>query len=135
MRNAYGFALALHPVGHVEPSPAFLHAGFQAAQPADVRALLERMDADGVTSWNATMNQITWRSSAWTRMATGSRWAGSREAPSDAETAAGAPVRMSRIVWRGCGTAPQQGTGVEVPPRGGQSVRHVSRRTIAVSAR
>jgi catechol 2,3-dioxygenase-like lactoylglutathione lyase family enzyme len=38
IRNAYGFDLALHPVGHVEPSPAFLHAGFQAAEPADVRA-------------------------------------------------------------------------------------------------
>jgi len=49
IRNAYGFDLALHPVGHVEPSPAFLHAGFQAAEPADVRALMERMDADGVT--------------------------------------------------------------------------------------
>jgi catechol 2,3-dioxygenase-like lactoylglutathione lyase family enzyme len=49
IRNVYGFDLALHPVGHVEPSPAFLHAGFQAAQPAEVRALMDRMDADGVT--------------------------------------------------------------------------------------
>jgi catechol 2,3-dioxygenase-like lactoylglutathione lyase family enzyme len=49
VRNAYGFTLALHPVGYVEPSPAFLHAGFHAAQPADVRALMDRMDADGVT--------------------------------------------------------------------------------------
>ena len=49
IRNADGFDLALHPVGHVEPSPAFLHAGFQAAEPADVRALMERMQADGVT--------------------------------------------------------------------------------------
>jgi catechol 2,3-dioxygenase-like lactoylglutathione lyase family enzyme len=49
IRNAYGFALALHPVGHVEPSPAFLHAGFQAAEPAEVWALMERMEADGVT--------------------------------------------------------------------------------------
>ena len=29
--------------------PAFLHAGFKAAEPADVRALMERMEADGVT--------------------------------------------------------------------------------------
>ena len=49
IRNADGFDLALHRVGHVEPSPAFLHAGFGAAAPADVRALMERMDADGVT--------------------------------------------------------------------------------------
>ena len=48
IRNADGFDLALHPVEHVEPSPAFLHAGFKAAQTADVRALLERMEADGV---------------------------------------------------------------------------------------
>ena len=40
IRNADGFDLALHPVGHVEPSPAFLHAGFKAAAPAEVRALL-----------------------------------------------------------------------------------------------
>jgi catechol 2,3-dioxygenase-like lactoylglutathione lyase family enzyme len=49
IRNADGFDLALHPVGHVEPSPAFLHAGFKAAELADVRALMERMEADGVT--------------------------------------------------------------------------------------
>ena len=49
IRNADGFDLALHPVGHVEPSPAFLHAGFKAAEPADVRALLDRMETDGVT--------------------------------------------------------------------------------------
>ena len=48
IRNADGFDLALHPVGHVESSPAFLHAGVKAAQTADVRALLERMEADGV---------------------------------------------------------------------------------------
>jgi catechol 2,3-dioxygenase-like lactoylglutathione lyase family enzyme len=36
--NADGFDLALHPVAQVEPSPAFLHAGFKAAEPADVRA-------------------------------------------------------------------------------------------------
>ena len=49
IRNADGFDLALHPVGQVEPSPAFRHAGFRAAEPADVRALLERMEADGIT--------------------------------------------------------------------------------------
>jgi catechol 2,3-dioxygenase-like lactoylglutathione lyase family enzyme len=49
MRNADGFDLALHPVGHVEPSPPLLHAGFKAAEPADVRALMERVQADGVT--------------------------------------------------------------------------------------
>jgi hypothetical protein len=49
IRNADGFDLALHPVGKVEPSPAFLHAGFKVAEPAGARALMERMDADGVT--------------------------------------------------------------------------------------
>lgn len=29
--------------------PAFLHAGFRAAEPAEVRTLLARLDADGVT--------------------------------------------------------------------------------------
>jgi catechol 2,3-dioxygenase-like lactoylglutathione lyase family enzyme len=48
IRNTDGFDLALHPVGQVEPSPAFLHAGFRAAEPADVRALMERMEADGI---------------------------------------------------------------------------------------
>jgi hypothetical protein len=47
--NHLGLDLALHPVGQVEPSPAFLHAGFRAAAPADVRALMERMEADGIT--------------------------------------------------------------------------------------
>ncbi len=49
IRNADGFDLALHPVGHVEPSPAFLHAGFKATEPADVCATMARMEADGVT--------------------------------------------------------------------------------------
>jgi catechol 2,3-dioxygenase-like lactoylglutathione lyase family enzyme len=49
IRNADGFDLALHPVGQVESSPAFLHAGFRAAAPADVRALMKRLEADGVT--------------------------------------------------------------------------------------
>ena len=34
--------------GRREPSPAFLHVGFRAAEPADVRALLARMEGDGV---------------------------------------------------------------------------------------
>lgn len=38
IRNADGFDLALHPAEHIEPSPAFLHVGFRAAEPADVRA-------------------------------------------------------------------------------------------------
>jgi hypothetical protein len=49
IRNADGFDLALHPVEHIEPPPAFLHAGFRAAGPADVRALMGRMEADGIT--------------------------------------------------------------------------------------
>jgi catechol 2,3-dioxygenase-like lactoylglutathione lyase family enzyme len=48
-RNADGFDLALHPVEHIKPSPAFLHAGFKAAEPAEVRALMDRMEADGTT--------------------------------------------------------------------------------------
>ena len=48
IRNADGFDLALHPAEHIEPPPAFLHAGFKAAGPADVRALMDRMEADGV---------------------------------------------------------------------------------------
>lgn len=49
IRNADGFDLALHPVEHVGPPPAFLHAGFRAAGPADVRALMDRMETDGIT--------------------------------------------------------------------------------------
>ena len=49
IRNADGFDLALHPTEHIEPSPAFLHAGFRAATPDEVRALLARMESDGVT--------------------------------------------------------------------------------------
>ena len=48
VRNADGFDLALHPVGDVGALPAFLHAGFRAAEPAEVRTLLARLDADGV---------------------------------------------------------------------------------------
>lgn len=42
-----GFDLALHPVADIEPAPAFLHAGFKAPGPADVRTLLDR--AYGIT--------------------------------------------------------------------------------------
>jgi catechol 2,3-dioxygenase-like lactoylglutathione lyase family enzyme len=49
IRNAEGFDLALHPTEHIEPSPAFLHAGFRVATPDEVRALLARIEADGVT--------------------------------------------------------------------------------------
>src|SRR5215469_15348482 len=48
IRNADGFDLALHPVGHVEPSPAFLHAGFKTTEPTEVRTMMARMEADGV---------------------------------------------------------------------------------------
>jgi catechol 2,3-dioxygenase-like lactoylglutathione lyase family enzyme len=48
IRNQDGFDLALHPVERIGPLPAFLHAGFKAAEPADVRTLLDRMEADGV---------------------------------------------------------------------------------------
>ena len=50
IRDADGFDLALHRVERVEPSPAFLHAGFKAAASAEVRTLMERMQANnGVT--------------------------------------------------------------------------------------
>jgi hypothetical protein len=48
IRNADGFDLALHPVEHIEPPPVFLHCGFKAAGPADVRTLMDRMEADGM---------------------------------------------------------------------------------------
>ena len=49
IRNADGFDLALHPAEQIEPPPVFLHAGFKAAGPADVRTLMDRMEADGIT--------------------------------------------------------------------------------------
>jgi catechol 2,3-dioxygenase-like lactoylglutathione lyase family enzyme len=49
VRNADGFDLALHPVGQVGELPAFLHADFRSAEPAEVRTLLTRLEADGVT--------------------------------------------------------------------------------------
>jgi catechol 2,3-dioxygenase-like lactoylglutathione lyase family enzyme len=48
IRNADGFDLALHPVEHIEPPPAFLQCGFKAARPADVRTLMDCMEADGI---------------------------------------------------------------------------------------
>jgi len=36
-------------VADIEPAPEFLHAGFKAAVPADVRTLLDRIEADGIT--------------------------------------------------------------------------------------
>lgn len=48
VRNSDGFDLALHPVAEVEPSPPFLHFGFRAATPDDVRALQARLVEDGV---------------------------------------------------------------------------------------
>jgi catechol 2,3-dioxygenase-like lactoylglutathione lyase family enzyme len=63
IRNADGFDLALHPDEYIQP-PAFLHAGFSAAEPQDVRALIERMEADGITIVDATTKRPTRRSSA-----------------------------------------------------------------------
>jgi catechol 2,3-dioxygenase-like lactoylglutathione lyase family enzyme len=49
IRNAAGFDLALHPVpGEIGPLPEFLHFGFRLPEPAHVRALLDRLTADGV---------------------------------------------------------------------------------------
>src|ERR1700691_3947502 len=67
IRNADGFDLALHPAEHIQPSPVFLHAGFRAAEPQDVRALLERWKPTASPSWNAMMKRPTRRSSASTR--------------------------------------------------------------------
>lgn len=49
IRNADGFDLALHPIADIEPPAGFLHVGFKAATPADVRTLMDRMEADGIT--------------------------------------------------------------------------------------
>ena len=49
IRNADGFDLALHPAEQIAPPPVFLHAGFKAAGAADVRTLMDRMEADGIT--------------------------------------------------------------------------------------
>jgi catechol 2,3-dioxygenase-like lactoylglutathione lyase family enzyme len=84
VRNADGFDLALYPVGDVGALPAFLHAGFRAADAAEVRALLARLDADGSRSWSGMTRTRTPRLSASIRTGTGSRCTGSRlswEAP------------------------------------------------------
>ena len=43
-----GFDLALHETAEVGPAPEFLHFGFRASAPDRVRALLARVDADGI---------------------------------------------------------------------------------------
>lgn len=48
IRNAEGFDLALHVVEEVGPIPAFLHFGFRTPEPDQVRALANRLRADGV---------------------------------------------------------------------------------------
>jgi len=47
VRDAHGFDLALHLVDAPGESPEFLHFGFRAAEPGDVRALRDRLAADG----------------------------------------------------------------------------------------
>jgi len=49
IRNADGFDLALHPVAEPAPPVApFLHFGFRVSDPDQVRALRDRMEAEGV---------------------------------------------------------------------------------------
>ncbi|GAA3441464.1 VOC family protein [Planomonospora venezuelensis] len=48
VRNADGFDLALHGGQEVGPLPAFLHFGFRLGEPGEVRALLDRVRADGI---------------------------------------------------------------------------------------
>lgn len=48
IRDADGFDLALHPVDEVGRAPEFLHFGFRAGDPAEVRTLRARLVADGV---------------------------------------------------------------------------------------
>ena len=96
IRNADGFDLALHPVGHVEPSPAFLHAGFRAAQAADVRALLERMQADGVTIAERNDEEAYVAFRCLDPDGHRVEVTGNHRAPSDAESAAGPSNGESR---------------------------------------
>ncbi len=49
IRDADGFDLALHPVASAGPPPGFLHFGFRLAGPGEVRALMARMEGEGVT--------------------------------------------------------------------------------------
>ena len=130
IRNADGFDLALHPVGHVEPSPAFLHAGFNAGRPAEVHTLMKRMEVMASLSWNGTMKQPTWRSNASTQTATGSRCIGSRGAPSDAKSAAGFLSENAPDRPASCGISPQTQDRTKVPPRGGSLSSPCRRRTI-----
>jgi catechol 2,3-dioxygenase-like lactoylglutathione lyase family enzyme len=48
IRDPYGFDLALHPTDNVGPLPPFLHFGFRLPHPDAVRALLDRLDAEGI---------------------------------------------------------------------------------------
>jgi catechol 2,3-dioxygenase-like lactoylglutathione lyase family enzyme len=48
IRDSDDFDLALHRAAEVGPTPEFLHFGFRAATSDGVRALLARLDADGV---------------------------------------------------------------------------------------
>jgi catechol 2,3-dioxygenase-like lactoylglutathione lyase family enzyme len=48
LRDADGFALALHPDGGA-PADEFLHFGYSCTDPAEVRALRERLLAAGET--------------------------------------------------------------------------------------
>ncbi|MEJ3749460.1 VOC family protein [Actinomycetes bacterium KLBMP 9797] len=48
VRDAGGFDLALHAVEQVGRDPEFLHFGFRAGTPDDVRQLRARLAADGV---------------------------------------------------------------------------------------
>jgi len=48
IRNADGFDLALHVGEDVGRIPPFLHFGFRLSHPAGVRALLARLERDGV---------------------------------------------------------------------------------------
>jgi catechol 2,3-dioxygenase-like lactoylglutathione lyase family enzyme len=47
--NADGFSLALGPTNEPITLPAFLHFGIHLASPDEVRALRDRLVADGVT--------------------------------------------------------------------------------------
>jgi catechol 2,3-dioxygenase-like lactoylglutathione lyase family enzyme len=48
IRNGDGFDLALHAGQDAGPPQPFLHFGFRLASGADVRAALDRMQADGI---------------------------------------------------------------------------------------
>lgn len=49
IRDAAGFDLALSAPAQTPDLPAFLHFGFAAPEPAAVRALRDRLRADGVS--------------------------------------------------------------------------------------